>query len=134
MPIAFVPYPGTVLMCDYRTGFRPPEMVKRRPVVVMATKPRHSRGPYLVVPLSTARPRPVELFHVRIPAGRYWFLSPTLDVWAKCDVIAAVAPFRLDRMRRDGQLSAPTIEHDDFRAIQRGVLHACGLSPLTDLF
>jgi uncharacterized protein YifN (PemK superfamily) len=118
-------------MCDYRTGFRPPEMVKRRPIVVIAPKPRRARrGPYLVVPLSTTTPRVVEAFHVRIPAGRYWFLSPSLDVWAKCDLIAAVAPFRLDPLHQVGRSSAPTIGRDDFRSIQRGVLHALGLDGL----
>jgi uncharacterized protein YifN (PemK superfamily) len=131
MPITFAPRPGTVLMCDYRTGFVPPEMVKRRPVVVVAPAWRGPHGPFLVVPLSTTAPRPVKLFHVRIPAGRYAFLSPSLDVWAKCDVLAAVAPARLGRLHWSG-LRAPTIEPEDFRSIQRGVLHALGLSALTE--
>ena len=118
-------------MCDYRTGFVPPEMVKRRPVVVVAVH-SHRRGPYVVVPFSTAAPRAVELFHIRIPAGRYSFLSSTLDVWAKCDVMAAVAPGRLDRFYWRGRSAAPMIASGDFRSIQRGVLHALGLSLLTE--
>jgi len=133
MPITFAPHPGTVLMCDYGTGFVPPEMVKRRPVVVVSPTTGRRLGPYLVVPLSTTVPRVVELFHVRIPAGRYGFLRSPLDVWAKCDTLAAVAPARLDRLRADGRWSAPTIEIGDFHAIQRGVLHALGLGRLTPM-
>ena len=36
MPITFHPSPGTVLICDFTTGFQPPEMVKRRHVVVVS--------------------------------------------------------------------------------------------------
>jgi hypothetical protein len=28
MPLTFHPKPGTIVICDYSTGFRPPEMVK----------------------------------------------------------------------------------------------------------
>ncbi len=118
-------------MCDYRTGFVPPEMVKRRPVVVVSPTSGRRLGPYVVVPLSTTAPRVVELFHVRIPAGRYLFFRSSLDVWAKCDVLAAVAPVRLDRLRSNGRWSAPKIDSGDLRSIQRGVLHALGLSALT---
>jgi mRNA interferase MazF len=31
MPLKFHPEPGTILICDYTTGFIAPEMVKRRP-------------------------------------------------------------------------------------------------------
>ena len=30
MPITFHPHAGVVLICDFSTGFQPPEMVKRR--------------------------------------------------------------------------------------------------------
>jgi mRNA interferase MazF len=117
-------------MCDYRTAFVPPEMVKRRPVVVLAPTWRRHRGPYVVVPLSTSAPRVPELFDVHVPAERYSFFRSPLDVWAKCDMLAAVAPVRLDRLRHDRRWRAPMIEGGDFRAIQRGVLHALGLSAL----
>jgi mRNA interferase MazF len=131
MPITFVPHPGTVLICDYRTGFVPPEMVKRRPVVVVGLTSGRRNGPYVVVPLSTNAPHVVEPFTVRIPAGRYPFFWSSRDIWAKCDMLAAVASHRLDRLRADGKWSAPIVERSDFRAIQRGVLHALGLSALT---
>ena len=36
MAIKFYPRQGTLLMCDFNTGFRVPEMVKVRPVVVVS--------------------------------------------------------------------------------------------------
>ena len=99
------------------------------PVIVVSPRP-HGQT-HLVVPLSTTRPRVPGRFHVRIPAGRYSFLSPSQDMWAKCDLIAAVAPRRLGLLRAPGRSRAPTIESSDFRAIQRGILHALGLASLT---
>ena len=56
-PITFHPKPGHVLICDFNTGFRPPEMVKKRPVVVIS----ESRQQLVtVVPLSTTEPNPIE--------------------------------------------------------------------------
>ena len=41
-------------MCDFRTGFKPPEMVKMRPVVVVSGK---RTGVGTVVPLSATAPQ-----------------------------------------------------------------------------
>jgi len=50
------PVSGTILMCNFAPGFQQPEMVKRRPVIVIS--PKISRRPNLctVVALSTTAP------------------------------------------------------------------------------
>jgi len=53
MPINFHPKRGTVPMCDYTTGFKAPEMVKRRQVVVVSPRYRRHTGFCIVVPLGT---------------------------------------------------------------------------------
>ncbi len=118
-------------MCDYTTGFTAPEMVKRRPVVVLSPRARRRPGPYLVVPFSTTAPLPVESYHVRLPVGRYAFFRSGRDVWAKCDMVSAVSAQRLDRLRVGGAWMTPAIRPEDLAAVQRGVLHALGLSRLT---
>ena len=40
MPLTFHPDPGTLLVCNFDTGFIPPEMVKRRLVVVISPRLR----------------------------------------------------------------------------------------------
>lgn len=126
MPISFHPKPGTVLICDFSTGFQPPEMVKRRPVVVVSPRYRRRTGLCLVVPFSTAVPQPPEAFHHRIAAGRYPFLSAAKSSWAKCDMLTCVAFHRLDRLLLQGKHIAPSLEPEDFSAIRRGVLRALG--------
>ena len=57
MPIRFPPVPGQVLLCDYDTGFRPPEMVKKRLAVVVSPRLPYRDGLCTVVPLSTTPAR-----------------------------------------------------------------------------
>jgi uncharacterized protein YifN (PemK superfamily) len=128
MPLTFHPGPGTIVVCDYTTGFKPPEMVKIRPVVVISSR---RRGLHLatVVPLSSTAPQIVEPWHVPISAASYPIARGPM--WAKCDMIATVSMDRLDRVKvkvggvRSYQafLASPA----DLAAILAGVRAALGL-------
>lgn len=139
MPLTFHPQPGMVLICDFSTGFKPPEMVKRRPVVVISPRPRRKTQLCIVVPLSTTPPVPVEACHHQLdPASLPGPLSTT-PTWAKCDMLATVALDRLDRLKLGREAngkrlySTQVISADDFKAIQRSVLHALGFQQLTNM-
>jgi len=91
---------GTILVCDFDTGFREPEMVKRRPVVVVSGRLRVGAVTCTVVPLSTSPPDRVEGHHVLLRLHPP--LPPPFDaaeMWAKCDMLATVAFWRLDLPR-----------------------------------
>ena len=60
-------------MCDFTTGFKVPEMVKRRQVVVVSPRYRRHTGLCLVVPFSTVAPNEIEPHHYEIPSGTYDF-------------------------------------------------------------
>lgn len=101
MPILYPVSPGTVLLCDYaRGGFVPPEMVKRRPAIVISPRLPHRDGLCAVVPLSTTQPAHAVPYIVEIS------LDPVLPapfdsavMWAKCDMVASVSFERLDLFR-----------------------------------
>ena len=129
--LPFQPKPGTLLMCDFDTGFMPPEMVKKRPVVVISPRRRRSRVPLCtVVPLSSTAPNPVEPFHHRmnlqsLPVGFH-----AGESWAKCDMLYTVSLARLDRVKvGPRRYLAPQIRADDLAAIRRGVIIALWLDP-----
>jgi uncharacterized protein YifN (PemK superfamily) len=42
--LKFHPEPGTILICDYSTGFKKPEMVKKRPVVTISPRLKRRDG------------------------------------------------------------------------------------------
>lgn len=97
MPVSH-PKVGQILMCDFSEGFREPEAVKTRPVVVLATRPG---GLVTVVALSTVKPDPVEAIHLCLPRASMPQLGrfQEKDSWVKGDLVYAVGCDRLDLIR-----------------------------------
>lgn len=133
MSLTFHPRPGMVLICDFNTGFKPPEMVKRRPVVVISPRPRRSTQLCTVVPLSTTAPKPVEPFHHRMDPHSLPGRLARKNTWAKCDMLATVSLERLDRVMVGKEPGgkriyvADSVTAGDLEAIRRGVMIALGL-------
>jgi mRNA interferase MazF len=137
MALLYYPQPGEILLCDYSTGFIAPEMVKRRPVVVVSPRLRRRPDLVAVVPLSTLEPQPIEDHQCRInlaiPLPKP-FDSPVM--WAKCDMLATVSRTRLDRFKGkrvgaqriylSGKMTA-----DQLKAVRSAMLCGLGLSSLT---
>lgn len=101
-------------------------MVKRRPVVVLASHKRNSKL-VAVVPLSTTRPEPVEEHHYRLLQNPLPDPSVT-EVWAKCDMVAVVSTERLELIRTGRKLPngkreylTAKIGQEQFDEIRRGV-------------
>lgn len=93
--LPFHPSPGDILICDYTTGFKPPEMVKRRLCVVVSPKLKRRDSLVSVVPLSESEPEPLEAWHLKIAlVSKSWGDGPR---WAACDMIATISYSRLSR-------------------------------------
>lgn len=97
MPLTYHPCAGTIVLCDFR-GLEAPEMVKRRPAVIVS--PRHRRRGLLatVVPFSTTAPSKVEGFHYKLridpPLPKPWSAR---EVWVKADMLYTLSIKRMDR-------------------------------------
>src|SRR3972149_4640229 len=100
MALDFHPNAGTLLVCDF-SGFKEPEMVKTRPVVVISGR-RRRVGLVTIVPLSTTAPDPVEDHHHRMDPRSLPGKFAVRPTWAKCDMVATVATCRLDRIKIKG--------------------------------
>lgn len=137
MPIQFAVPPGSILRCDYQMGgFKPPEMVKARPVVVVSPRLRHRDGLCTVVPLSTTPSVHEAPYVVRLeltPPLPEPFVAPL--AWAKCDMLATVSFARLDMFRtpRDQYGRRKYLKRglspEDLERIRQGILAALGLLP-----
>ncbi|EIC19790.1 type II toxin-antitoxin system PemK/MazF family toxin [Thiorhodovibrio frisius] len=133
MPLTFHPHPGMVLICDFNTGFKAPEMIKRRPVVVISPRPRRTNQLCTIVPLSTTAPNPVEPFHHRMDRRSLPGKLARKETWAKCDMLATVSLERLDRVMVGKEPTgkriyiAQQVLDEDFEAIRRGVMIALGV-------
>lgn len=135
MPIQEHPEPGTILICDF-TGLKEPEMVKRRPVVVLSPKITARPGLCTVVAISTVIPAKVMPYHVELTLALPppWHAGPN---WIKGDMVYAMGFHRLDLVRLGKSTSGQrqylfkTLPAAEMRAIRCCVLHGLGLSILT---
>lgn len=121
-----------ILMCDFSTGFREPEMVKVRPVIVLSPQ-RHNRETCVVVPLSTTQPDPIQGFHHKLESASLPERLRGATSWVKGDMITTVANWRLDRVRagrsREGVRTyvAHKVTNVDWAAVQHAIAIALGL-------
>lgn len=83
-------------MCDFSTGFKKPELVKKRPVIVIASV-RQRSDLATVVGLSTTEPYPIEKYHCEIESKRLPknSLFQNKRTWIKGDMIYRVGFHRL---------------------------------------
>jgi mRNA interferase MazF len=137
MAIKEHPQKGTVLLCDFTTGFVIPEMVKKRPVIVISPKISNRKGLCTVVALSTTPPDPIMPYHSQIdiypplPAG-----YQSNGLWVKGDMISTVSFQRLDLIRKGRKGNKRLYYYDvlsesQMRQVQKCVLAALGLNNLT---
>jgi uncharacterized protein YifN (PemK superfamily) len=138
MPIKEHPPVGTILICDFDTDFKLPEMVKVRPVVVISPKIAGRPGLCTVVALSTTPPNPKLPLHAEISkVPRLPFPWDAETMWVKGDMIYAIGFHRLDFVRtgkdhtgkRTYQFS--TLTNDQVKLVRTLVLRSLGLSQLT---
>jgi uncharacterized protein YifN (PemK superfamily) len=131
---------GTVLICNFDAGFKLPEMVKRRPVIVISPKIAGRPGLCTVVALSTTPPNPRMPFHEQIS------LTPKLPppwhaetMWIKGDMIYAIGFHRLDFIRLGKDAAGKrlygftVITAEQLKLVRTLVLKSIGLSSLTKM-
>ncbi|WP_080586280.1 type II toxin-antitoxin system PemK/MazF family toxin [Bradyrhizobium elkanii] len=139
MGIKYASGPGTILRCDYsRGGFKPPEMVKPRPAVIISPRLPHRDGLCTVVPISGSPNEHASAWDIRLefdPPLPHPFVYR--DAWAKCDMLATVAFERLDLFHTDRDQYGkrkylhPKVSEEDLHRIRTGILFALGMGNLT---
>ncbi|WP_415479272.1 type II toxin-antitoxin system PemK/MazF family toxin [Acetobacter syzygii] len=139
MSIEKPPSLGQILLCDFREGFKEPEMVKRRPVVVVSPQISWRPGLCTVVALSTTPPDPKRPYHCLLildpPPPEPWSQR---EVWVKADLIMTVGFHRLDLIRggrnpQNGKRNyyTKTLSAEQLVTVRRCILSGLGLFPLT---
>lgn len=137
MPLLHHPMPGTIVVCDFRVGFKPPEMVKRRPSIVISPQIQQRGNLCTVVPISTDKPhRPMsyhlELLHLKLPPP--YEEGPN---WVKADMVFAASFERLELLRvgKDNTgkrlYNLITLSTEDLKKVRAAVICSLGLSALT---
>jgi uncharacterized protein YifN (PemK superfamily) len=133
MAILYAPPAGSILLCNYETGFIPPEMVKRRPCIVVSPRLAHRDGLCAVVPLSATAPKKEVPYQIRLDLDLPppWGLEPR---WAKGDMISTVCFHRLDMFRtaRDPitgkrKYLQLKVKPEELEAVKVAILHGLGM-------
>jgi uncharacterized protein YifN (PemK superfamily) len=137
MAIQHHPGLGVIVVCNFDQGFRTPEMIKRRPTVIISPKISRRAGLCTVVPLSTTPPQPQMQYHCMLkidpPLPPPWDVS---DVWIKGDMVYSVGFHRLDLIRIGRDCSGKRVyrteplPQEDIQRIRACVLCSLGLAAL----
>lgn len=137
MAIRFHPEQGTIVICDFE-GFVAPEMVKRRPAVVVSPRLRKRDGLCTIVPLSTTPPREVAPYHFKLHVEPV--LPKPYDAnfhWVKADMLYTVSfsrlylPWENKDVNGNRNYDVRVIDMADLLKIQQCMLHGLGLTTLT---
>ncbi|MDR7100925.1 type II toxin-antitoxin system PemK/MazF family toxin [Croceicoccus sp. BE223] len=129
--LQFSPKAGHILACNFGLGFKAPEMVKVRPVLVVSPKANAWTGLSVVIPISSKAPEIPRPYHHKLPDGL--IPNPKYDeAWLKGDMVIAVGRHRLDRLKvGHRQYATPKVDDATLREARRCVLHAAGMHSLT---
>ncbi|MEM9009943.1 MAG: type II toxin-antitoxin system PemK/MazF family toxin [Pseudomonadota bacterium] len=137
MTIKYHPAQGAIVFVDFSSGFVEPEMVKKRPAVVLSPNIKARAQLVTVVALSTTAPNPVQPYHTEIDVPLQLPRNLASRCWVKGDMVNAVGFQRVDLIRlgkdRTGRrrYQEKPLPPDVFRKVRRCVLHGIGLSTLT---
>lgn len=137
MPLQYHPKIGSILVCDFNKGFVAPEMVKRRPVIVISPPISVRHRLCTIIPISTEPPKIVMSYHVNLGDLNLPLPYDNKINWAKCDMIYSVSFDRLELFRgRNGmggkrEYKEFCISSENLKKIQAGFLSSVGLFSLT---
>lgn len=121
--IQFHPRKGSVLICDF-SGNKIPEIVKKRPVVVLTPRLPYRDGLAIVVPLSTTPPKHKVPYVAELSEN---YLGNKDKMYAKCDLLCSVSFQRLDRIKVGyRKYDTPKMSDEDFIKVIKGVKSALG--------
>jgi mRNA interferase MazF len=130
--ISYHPGQGSIVACDFR-NLVPPEMDKKRPVIIMCKQIHERKNLCTVVPLSTTPPERMMPYHVKL------FIDPPLPepyedqhCWVKTDLVMTVSFQRLQLMTtgkdKDGKRNYDirVISEDEFKLVQQALSNVLG--------
>ncbi|MCT8970619.1 type II toxin-antitoxin system PemK/MazF family toxin [Microbaculum marinisediminis] len=125
MALKFHPRAGQIFVCDFK-GFKEPEMVKPRPVIVISPRLPYRSEIVAVVPISLTEPRHHLPFCYRLSKNYHPDEPDGLPCWAKADMLMNLGTYRLNGFKvRRRKYEYPTLLPDDLAGVRRAVL--CGL-------
>jgi mRNA interferase MazF len=98
MSLLFYPRAGQVFVCDF-SGFKEPEMVKPRPIIVVSPRLPYRSEIAAIVPISLTQPRHELPFCYRLSKNYHPDERDDLPCWAKADMLMNIGLYRLSAFK-----------------------------------
>ncbi len=134
MGLKFHPKSGCIVTVSFQPGFKEPEMIKRRPAIVLSPAIKARVGLLTIVSLSTTPPKFVMPYHYELDIPFELPRGWSNKCWVKGDMVNAIGFHRTDLLRigknKDGsrKYQTATLPDDEFRKVRQCVLHGLGMS------
>lgn len=130
MALNFFPKAGQIFICDY-SGFKQPEMIKNRPVIVLSPKLPYRSELAAVVPISLTPPRHNLPFVYKLSKNYHPNEDDGLPCWAKGDLIINIGTYRLSAIKVGRRKYLyPQLTPADLEGVKNAVLHGLGMAHL----
>ena len=130
MALKFFPRAGQVFVCDF-SGFKEPEMIKTRPVVVISPRLPFRSEIAAIVPISLTAPRHNLPFVYRLSKNYHPDEPDDLPCWAKADMVMNLGTYRLMPFKVGRRKYVyPELTREDLQGVIRAVLCGLGLDTL----
>jgi|SRR6185312_1322872 len=118
--VTFQPAEGAVLYCDY-FGFKIPEMIKKRPVIIIR-RHRQNRKLVTVVPISLTKPDPIQGYHIPMEKSFCIEHLQGKQSWVKCDMINVISIDRLFKIKhKSGGRYVPKVDELYLEIVKAGI-------------
>jgi uncharacterized protein YifN (PemK superfamily) len=128
MSLLFYPRAGQVFVCDF-SGFKEPEMVKPRPIIVVSPRLPYRSEIAAIVPISLTQPRHELPFCYRLSKNYHPDERDDLPCWAKADMLMNIGLYRLSAFKVGRrQYVYPTLTAEDLAGVRHAVLCGLGLN------
>jgi mRNA interferase MazF len=125
MSLLFFPRAGQIYICDF-SGFKQPEMIKPRPVIIVSPRLPYRSEIAAIVPISLTAPKHNLPFCYRLSRNYHPESPDDLPCWAKADMLLNVGTYRLSAFQVGKRKYAyPTLTPEDLAGVRHAVL--CGL-------
>ena len=130
MALVFHPRAGQIFMCDL-SGFKEPEMVKSRPVIVVSPRLPHRQDIVAIVPISLTPPRHLLPFCFKLSKNYHPGEPDDVPTWAKADMLLNFGTYRLSAFKIGRRKYAyPTLTPEDLAGVRHAILCGLGLDPI----
>lgn len=130
LALKFHPKAGQVFIAHFN-GFKEPEMVKTRPVIVVSPKLPYRSDIVAIVPISLTPPRHDLPYCYQLSKNYHPDEDDTLPCWAKADMLMNVGVYRLSAIKVGRRKYLyPNLTPEDLQGVKKAVLCGLGLDDL----